>query len=215
MSHIKISPSILGADFTDLKNEINRVQNAQMLHIDVMDGHFVPNISVGIPVVSSISEFCDMFLDVHLMITDPLKYVEAFSKAGADLICFHLEADSDINKTIKEIKACGKKAGIAIKPQTPASELFSYIKDIDMALVMTVEPGFGGQSFMSEQIKKIIQLREYAATINKPLDIQVDGGINLSTGKECVKAGANVLVAGNFIFNSKSPSETIEELKRL
>lgn len=215
LSQIKISPSILGADFASLKSEISKIENAQMLHIDVMDGHFVPNISVGIPVVSSISEFCDMFLDVHLMISDPLKYVEDFAKSGADLICFHIESESNIQNTIKKIKSCSKKVGIALKPDTPATELFPYIKDIDMALVMTVEPGFGGQSFMSDMLLKIAQIRKYSNSINKHLDIQVDGGINLITGRECVLAGANVLVAGSFVFNSKSPSETIEELKRL
>lgn len=212
---ILISPSILGANFASLSDEINRVKNAQMLHIDVMDGHFVPNISVGVPVVKSIHAFCEMFLDVHLMISNPLDYVEAFAEAGADLICFHLEASSDITATIKKIRAVGKKVGISLKPNTEASEVFDYIKLIDMVLVMTVEPGFGGQAFMPEMLTKISQIRAYATEQCCPLDIQVDGGINLQTGKQCVQAGANVLVAGSFLFDSDNPAALVEKLQSL
>ncbi|MFZ2537566.1 MAG: ribulose-phosphate 3-epimerase [Oscillospiraceae bacterium] len=212
---IIVSPSILGADFSNLGNEISKVKNAQMLHIDVMDGHFVPNISIGIPVVKSINQFCDMFLDVHLMITNPIDYVEDFADAGADLICFHLESSSNVSDTIKKIRACGKKVGISLKPNTSADKIFPYINDIDMALVMTVEPGFGGQSFMFDMMKKITQIRAFANKTNKKLDIQVDGGINLETGRLCVDAGANVLVAGSFLFNNENPFDMVEALKSL
>lgn len=212
---IKVSPSILGVNFANLGNEIKKVSNAQMLHIDVMDGHFVPNISIGVPVVKSIDNFCDMFLDVHLMISNPIDYVEDFCNAGADLICFHIESCSNTFDTIKKIKNCGKKVGISIKPQTSASEVLPYIDYIDMALVMTVEPGFGGQSFMSGMMDKIKQIRQYADKVNKTLDIQVDGGVNLETGKICVDAGANVLVSGSYLFNSENPYETVESLKKL
>lgn len=213
-----MSPSILGADFSQLGNEIKKVTNAQMLHIDVMDGHFVPNLSLGLPIVESISRFCDMFLDVHLMISEPLSYIDDFAKAGADLICFHIEANSGVKATIDKIKSHSIKAGIALKPHTPAAEVFPFIKDIDMVLVMTVEPGFGGQAFMGDMCDKIKQIREYADSadsLNAALDIQVDGGINLQTGKACVEHGANVLVAGSFIFNSDNPKEMIEQLKAL
>ena len=212
---IIVSPSILGADFTNLGNEIRSVSNAQMLHIDVMDGCFVPNISIGLPVIKSINQFCDMYLDVHLMIQNPIAYVEEFANSGADIICFHIECDSNISDTIKAIKACGKKVGISLKPNTPVSQLIPYLKEIDMALVMTVEPGFGGQSFMPDMIGKIQEIRSYATHHHLPLDIQVDGGINLQTGKRCVDAGANVLVAGAFLFQSEDPNDLVEQLKQL
>ncbi len=210
-----ISPSILSADFANLINDINKVKNAQMLHVDVMDGHFVPNISIGVPVVESIKKATDMFLDVHLMISDPLFYVEAFANAGADLICFHVESDSNIKETIQAIKKYGKKVGVALKPKTPVTILSDIIADVDMVLVMTVEPGFGGQSFMSDMLDKITQVRQMSSHNGTPLDIQVDGGINLETAKLCVDAGANVLVAGSFIFNSDTPTRMVEALKQV
>lgn len=210
-----ISPSILSADFANLINDINKVKNAQMLHVDVMDGHFVPNISIGIPVVESIRKSTDMFLDVHLMISDPLFYAEAFAQAGADLICFHVESDADIKKTIQTIKRCGKKVGVALKPKTPANVLEEIIADVDMVLIMTVEPGFGGQAFMKDMLEKITKVRQMANEKGLLLDIQVDGGINLETAKLCVDAGANVLVAGSFIFNSDNKADRVDVLKQV
>ncbi len=212
---IKISPSILAADFSNLQRDISKVKNATMLHIDVMDGHFVPNISVGVPVVKSIRNFTDMFLDVHLMITNPLDYIEAFCNAGADSVCFHLEAESDVTKTIEKIKSFNKRAALAIKPDTPAEAVFPFVKNLDMVLVMTVEPGFGGQSFMEKTLPKITAVREYANKVNPALDIQVDGGINFDTAKKVISAGSNVLVAGSFVFKSENPSETVDKLLKL
>lgn len=213
---IKVSPSILACDFANLKSEINKVENdAQMLHIDVMDGHFVPNISMGIPVLESIRKCTDMFLDVHLMIAKPQDYVKQFIKAGADLICFHIESDCDANEIIKLVHSYGKKVAIAIKPNTKAEEVLPYIKDLDMVLVMTVEPGFGGQSFMENTMPKVKIIREYANEINKNLDIQVDGGINKQTAVIAVENGANVLVAGSFVFNSDNPAKEVNFLKSI
>ncbi len=211
----KISPSILSADFTNLLADINKVQNADMLHVDVMDGHFVPNISIGVPVVESIRKNSDMFLDVHLMITNPLSYVQAFAKAGADLICFHVESDSDVKETISLIRSCGKKVGIALKPKTKAIEIESVIDLVDMVLIMTVEPGFGGQSFMGDMVTKITEIRTMAKSKGLNLDIQVDGGINLETAKLCVDAGANVLVAGSFIFGGNEQAKLVTQLQDL
>ncbi len=205
----KISPSILAADFSKLSDEIKRVQKADMLHFDVMDGHFVKNISFGIPVLESVRNITDMFLDVHLMITHPYDYIDAFSKAGADLICFHVEA------TIKRIKDNNVKAAISIKPNTPVSEIKPYIHMLDMVLVMSVEPGFGGQSFMENSIEKIKQVKDLALQLNESLDIEVDGGINTENAKLVTAAGANVLVAGSAIFNSEKPNEDIETLRNI
>ncbi|MEG1995897.1 MAG: ribulose-phosphate 3-epimerase [Oscillospiraceae bacterium] len=209
-----ISPSILSADFANLEKDIKKVSNAQMLHIDVMDGHFVPNISIGVPVVQSLNKVTNMFLDVHLMISDPIKYVDAFSGAGADLICFHYESNSDVDKTISAIKKNGKKVGLAIKPNTDVQSILKYLPQIDMVLVMTVEPGFGGQSFMPLMMDKVKFLRKYTSENNIPMDIQVDGGINLETAIIAVKAGANVLVAGSFVFGNDNPEDAVYKLMK-
>lgn len=208
-----ISPSILSADFAHLAEDVKKVHNAQWLHVDVMDGHFVPNISIGVPVVECVRKVTNHFLDVHLMISDPLFYVEAFAKAGADLICFHAESNSDIKQTIQEIKFFGKKVGVAIKPKTKAAILEPFISDLDMILIMTVEPGFGGQSFMEDQLDKIAQVAQMAKEKNSSLLIQVDGGINIETGELCVRKGADVLVAGSFVFGNENPAQIVEELK--
>lgn len=209
---IKVSPSVLAADFVHLKREIQAVEStAAMLHLDVMDGHFVPNISIGVPVVASVANNTDLFLDVHLMITHPLDYVKAFADAGADLICFHLESDSDVQATIDAIKACGKQVGIALKPATDVSAVLPYLSQIDMVLVMTVEPGFGGQSFMPDMLGKIRAIRATDSNI----DIQVDGGINRDTASLVVDAGANVLVAGSFVFCSENPAGEVAFLNSL
>ncbi len=206
---MKISPSILASDYANLENELKKIETSDLIHIDVMDGHFVPNISIGAPVVSSIKKVCSVAFDVHLMISNPIDYVEDFAKAGADIICFHAESNSDIEKTIDKIIALGKKPAIAIKPGTDVEVVIPYLEKLAMVLVMTVEPGFGGQSFMECTMPKIEKLR----SIDKNIDIEVDGGINSETVKIAAKAGANVFVAGSAVFKSENPANTIAQLR--
>ena len=207
---LKISPSILASDYANLQSELDRISTSDMIHIDVMDGHFVPNISIGAPVVAACKKVCDVPFDVHLMISNPLDYAEDFAKAGADIIWFHTECDSDTEQTIDKILSLGKKAALAIKPATPIDEVVKYLDKISMVLVMTVEPGFGGQSFMESTMPKIEAIRK----INPDIDIEVDGGINADTVKIAAKAGANVFVAGSAVFKSENPAETIALLKK-
>lgn len=206
---MKISPSILASDYANLESELKKCETAEYIHIDVMDGHFVPNISIGAPVVNSIRKVCKNVFDVHLMISEPLKYVEDFAKAGADIICFHTECDSDISATIDKIIDLGKKPALAIKPNTPIDDVLPYLNKLSMVLVMTVEPGFGGQSFMESTMPKIEALRKIAPQ----LDIEVDGGVNPETIIIASRAGANVFVAGSAVFKSENPSATISLLK--
>lgn len=207
---LKISPSILASDYANLQSELDRISTSDMIHIDVMDGHFVPNISIGAPVVAACKKVCNVPFDVHLMISNPLDYAEDFAKAGADIICFHTECDSDTEQTIDKILSLGKKAALAIKPATPIDEVVKYLDKISMVLVMTVEPGFGGQSFMESTMPKIEAIRK----INPDIDIEVDGGINADTVKIAAKAGANVFVAGSAVFKSENPAATIALLKK-
>lgn len=206
---MKISPSILASDYANLEKELGKCISAQLIHVDVMDGHFVPNISIGAPVVNSIKRVCNIPFDVHLMISNPLQYVEDFANAGADIICFHTECDSPIGETVDKIISLGKKAALAIKPGTDVDAVIPYLDKLDMVLVMTVEPGFGGQSFMESTMPKIEKIRAIAPDI----DIEVDGGINPETVKIAAKAGANVFVAGSAVFKSDNPANTINLLK--
>ena len=206
---MKISPSILASDYANLENELKKIESSDLIHIDVMDGHFVPNISIGAPVVAAAKRVCNVPFDVHLMITDPLDYVEDFAKAGADIICFHAESNSDIEKTVNKIIELGKKPALAIKPSTDIDIVLPYLDKLAMVLVMTVEPGFGGQSFMESTMPKIEALRK----INSHIDIEVDGGVNAETVKIAAKAGANVFVAGSAVFKSENPAQTIARLR--
>lgn len=210
--NLKIAPSILSADFAYLAQDCRDVLNAgaDWLHVDVMDGDFVPNLSLGIPVLAGLSKAVDAFYDVHLMIRRPLEYIEAFARAGADFITFHLEADSDVEKTIEAIHAAGCKAAVSVKPATPVEEVFPYLDRLDMVLIMSVEPGFGGQKFMPQAVDKIAALRERAGD---GLMIQVDGGVDANTAPLCTRAGADVLVAGSAVFGKKDRKEAISAIR--
>ena len=214
MSKIIISPSILSADFANLERDIRKVEDAgaDWLHVDVMDGHFVPNITIGVPVVKSLKSVAKLPLDVHLMIENPKKYVEAFAKAGADILTFHYETvnRNDIKPLIQYIKSFGIKAGMSIKPKTQPENILEFLQDLDLVLVMTVEPGFGGQEFMPDCAEKIKKIKQKA---HEKLVIQVDGGINAETAKICTSYGANSLVAGNYIYKSKDIKNAVQGLR--
>lgn len=212
---VKIAPSILSADFSKLGEDIERIDKggADFIHIDVMDGSFVPNISLGLPVIKSIRNRTDKIFDVHLMINNPSNYIDAFIEAGADIITVHYEADKHIDRTINYIKSKGKKAAVSLNPGTPISVLANLIPSLDMVLIMTVNPGFGGQKFIPYCLDKIKELKTISNEVNPSLLIEVDGGIDRSNVKEVIEAGANVIVAGSAVFNGGEISENIKALR--
>jgi ribulose-phosphate 3-epimerase len=210
-----IAPSLLAADFTRLGDDIQMVNQsvADWIHCDVMDGHFVPNISFGLPVIEQIKKIAEKPLDVHLMISDPDRYLERFKEAGADILTVHYETCPHLHRTIGAIREMGMKAGVAINPHTPVQMLIDIMHDLDLILLMTVNPGFGGQKFIPGSYKRLVTLRQMVNTLAPNALIEVDGGVNLDTGRQLFMAGADVLVAGNFIFSSADPKGTIEALK--
>ena len=214
---IKVSPSILSADFVNLERDIRALTpaGADYVHIDVMDGNFVPNISIGIPVVAAIRGITDLTLDVHLMIDRPVRYVERFCKAGADILTIHIEADTMENtlEALRIIRACGVKAAISVKPKPPAVAVLPYLELCDLILVMTVEPGFGGQSFMADMMPKVSKIRSYIDEKNPACELEVDGGVNVQTAKICTGAGANVLVAGSAFFKAEDKAAFVKAVK--
>ncbi|MDR0890243.1 MAG: ribulose-phosphate 3-epimerase [Oscillospiraceae bacterium] len=213
---IKIAPSILSADFVNLERDIRALSGAgaHYVHVDVMDGHFVPNITIGIPVVAAIRKITELPLDVHLMIDRPLRYVDAFCKAGSDILTIHVEADTEDNtrKALEKIRAAGVRAAISVKPKTPAEAVLPFLPLCDLILVMTVEPGFGGQSFMEDMMPKLQKIRAYIDAQNPACELEVDGGIDAETAQICRKNGANVLVAGSAYFGAKDPAQFVRQV---
>ncbi|MEW6620639.1 MAG: ribulose-phosphate 3-epimerase [bacterium] len=211
---IKIAPSILSADISQLASEVEKIEDvADWLHWDIMDGHFVDNLTFGPDAVANLRKKSNLFFDVHLMITNPDKFIDKFIDAGADLITFHAEVTDDLMLNIQKIKDRGVKAGVSINPPTPLDKIYPVLKEIDVALVMTVNPGFSGQGFINDVLPKIEQLNKIITQKKLNLDLEVDGGINLETGAEVVKRGANVLVAGSFVYGAQDPVEAIKSLK--
>jgi ribulose-phosphate 3-epimerase len=206
MKKIQISPSILSADFSQLGNEIKRLEEggADLIHVDVMDGHFVPNLTIGPPVIKALKKNCSIKFDVHLMISPVHKYIDAYADAGADIITIHPEATDDLSASIKKIKDLGKKVGVSLNPETKVSIIKDHLEQIDLVLIMSVNPGFGGQKFMPEVLDKIKELKNIQKVQNIDFDIEIDGGINFENSKIAIKAGANILVSGTTIFKSNN-----------
>lgn len=212
---VKIAPSILSADFSKLGEEILAVEKAgaDYIHVDVMDGHFVPNITIGPLIVDAIRPITKLPLDVHLMIENPDQYVEAFAKAGADYLTVHVEADRHLHRTIQKIKSLGVKAGVVLNPATPVGTIQHIIGDVDLVLLMSVNPGFGGQTFIPEVLNKITQVKEMADQKGLAIEIEVDGGVNPETARQCIEAGANVLVAGSAVYNQPDYEKAISQIR--
>lgn len=212
---MKIAPSLLSCDFSKMGDEIKRMDacGADWMHLDVMDGHFVPNITFGAPVIRAVRGYSDKPFDVHLMISDPLKYADDFIDAGADIITFHIECDSDIQQTINKIKSRNVKVGLVVKPNTPASAVFPYLKDLDLVLVMTVEPGFGGQSFMADMLPKVLEIKTEAKRLGIDMPVEVDGGIGTDTIAQAAGAGVDICVAGTAVFKAEDAAKAISDLK--
>lgn len=216
MPHL-ISPSVLSCDFANIQRDVEMINQSQAdwFHVDVMDGVFVPNISFGFPVISAIKKHAAKPLDVHLMIANPDAYLEDFKKAGADILTVHYEACTHLHRTIQAIKALGMKAGVALNPHTPVDIIENVVEELDLVLIMSVNPGFGGQQFIKNSLLKVEQAKNLIHRKGSHAVVEVDGGVNLDTGKQLLQAGADVLVAGSFVFNSSDPLQTIEQLKSL
>ena len=210
---IKLSPSLLSADFTRLGAQVAEIERAgaQYLHLDVMDGHFVPNISFGVPVIAALRPVSNLVFDAHLMITQPERYIEAFAAAGADIINVHVEACENPRQAIRQIKALGKKAGLTIKPATPASTVLEYLEELDLVLVMSVEPGFSGQKFMPDCLRKTEEIAEFAQQRGLTIDIEMDGGLGQHNVRQAIDVGANVIVAGSAVFDTPNVGDAVRD----